>query len=142
MYRCAYDNKGNLFVDQINSRNGRRNFIGELPKGATQFTNYLLDHRINHPGGIQFDGKHVAIEDIKKSIVYRLRFSGSQAVVVGSTRLQGTTFVQQYWTQGTTLIGPDGNSAVYFWKYPRGGSPANSIEGFTLDYGSTVSLRQ
>jgi hypothetical protein len=137
---CAYDNKGDLFVDQIFSKNHRRNFIGELPKGATQFANYLLDHRINHPGGIQFDGKHVAIEDLKRNIVYRLHFSGSQAVVVGGTRLQGTTLVQQYWIQGTTLIGPDNNSAVYFWKYPGGGSPVSSIQGFTLDYGSTVSV--
>jgi hypothetical protein len=137
---CAYDNKGDLFVDQIFSRNRRHNFIGELPKGATQFTKYLLDQRINDPGGIQFDGKHVAIEAQRTKIVYRLRFSGSQAVVLGSTRLQGTAFVQQYWIQGTTLIGPDNNSAVYFWKYPGGGSPVSSIQGFTLNYGSTVSV--
>ena len=138
MFRCAYDNNGNLFVDQVFDH--RHNWIGELPKGATRFNNYLLEKRIAHPGGIQFDGKHVIIEDQGSLIVYRLRFVGSKAVVVGSTRLNGATFLYQYWLQGKMLIGPDVYGDVYFWKYPEGGSPANSIAGFSLPYGSTVSV--
>jgi hypothetical protein len=137
MYRCAYDNKGDLFVDQV--AKGRNNYIGELPKGATGFTNYLLNRRIAPPGGIQFDGKHVVIEDLDSHIVYRLRFSGAKAIIVGTTPLNGTTWVEQYWIQGKTLVGPDENSTVYLWKYPGGGSPVSSIGGFTLNYGSTVS---
>lgn len=138
MSRCAYDNKGDLFVDQV--AKGGKNYIGELPRGATKFTNYVLDTRIGPPGGIQFDGKHVAIGDLGSHIVYRLRFSGSKAIIVGGTPLNGTTSVEQYWIQGKTLIGPDGNSTVYLWKYPGGGSPVSSIQGFTLDFGSTVSI--
>jgi hypothetical protein len=144
MYRCAYDNKGDLFVDQVSNRSHnnihRRYYIGELPKGATRFTNYLLNPEIIHPGGIQFDGKHIAIEDLGSDVLYRLSFPGSKAIVVGSSPLNGTTYVQQYWIQGKMLIGPDSNTTVYFWKYPRGGSPVKSIVGFALNYGSTVSV--
>jgi hypothetical protein len=140
MYRCAYDNKGDLFVDQVS--NDHKNYIGELPKVTTKFKNFLLDRRIAHSGGIQFDGKHVAIDDLGSNIVYQLRFSGSKAIVIGSTPLNGVGkwTVEQFWIQGKTLIGPDSNSTVYFWKYPAGGSPVKSIQGFTLNVGSTVSV--
>jgi hypothetical protein len=140
MYMCAYDNKGDLFVDQIYSRGHRYQYIGEMPKGDTKFTNYLLDPRIAHPGGIQFDGKHIVIEDLGSLIVYRLRFSGSNAIVVGSTPLNGAKYIYQYWIQGKTLIGPDEYGDVYLWKYPQGGSPVNTIQGFTEPSGSTVSV--
>lgn len=90
MYSCSYDSKGDLFVDQV--AKSRNSYIGELPKGGTRFTNYLLDGRIAPPGGIQFDGKHVAVEDIESDVVYRLRFSGSKAIILGSTPLDGTTW--------------------------------------------------
>jgi len=140
MYMCAYDDEGDLFVDQIYNRDGRHEYIGELRKVTKQFQVYLLDPRITHPGGIQFDGKHVVIEDLDSHIVYRLRFSGTKAAVIGSALLDGTPWVEQYWIQGETLIGPDANSTVYFWKYPQGGSPVSSVQRFTLDVGSTVSL--
>jgi hypothetical protein len=138
MFFCAYDDKGDLFVDQV--AKGRHSYVGELPKGTTRFTNYLLDRRVAHPGGIQFDGKHIAIEDLDSLIVYRLRFSGTEAVVMGGTSLSGTGYVQQYWIQGKTLIGPGSNNTVYLWNYPEGGSPVSSIQGLTEPYGSTVSV--
>ena len=140
MFNCAYDNKGDLFVDDVFNRNHRLKYIGELPRSAKQFTNYLLDRRIAHPGGIQFDGKHIVIEDLGSLIAYRLRFSGSNAIIVGNTQLNGAGYVDQYSIQGNTLIGPDSNTTVYLWKYPKGGSPVSSIGGFTLNYGSTVSV--
>jgi NHL repeat len=134
---CFYDDKGNLFVDHVYS--GRKNYIGELPKGAKQFKNYLLDQRIRHPGGIQFDGRYVVIESQDNHAVHRLRLSGARAFIVSSTSLKGTTWAQQYWIQKNTLIGPDDNSTIDFWGYPKGGSPTGSITGFTLPYGATVS---
>ena len=124
MYRCAYENNGDLFVDQIYNRNHRHQYIGELPKGARCLGITYWTRRIAHPGGIQFDGKHVVIEDQGSHIVYRLRFSGSKAIVVGSSPLSGTTWVEQYWIQGKTLIGPDSNSTVYFWRYPKAALPS------------------
>jgi hypothetical protein len=118
MFNCAYDNKCDLFVDNVFNRHHRRKYIGELPRGAKQFTNYLLDQRIAHPGGTQSDGKHVVIEDLGSLIAYRLRFSGSKAIIVGSTTLNGAGYVDQYWIQANTLIGPDSNTTVYLWGYP------------------------
>ncbi len=138
MYHCAYDDKGDLFVDQVYTRH--HNYIGELAKGKTTFRNYLLDGRVAHSGGIQFDGQRVAIEDLKSLIVYRLGFSGNDAIVVGTTPLSGAKYIYQYWIQGKTLIGPDLYGDVYLWKYPEGGSPVSAIQGFTEPYGSTVSV--
>ena len=138
MYHCAYDDKGDLFVDQVYTRH--HNYIGELAKATTTFRNYVLDGRIAHSGGIQFDGQRVAIEDLTSLIVYRLSFSGDDAIVVGSTPLSGAKFLYQYSIQRKTLIGPDLYGDVYFWKYPKGGSPVSTIQGFTVPYGSTVSV--
>src|ERR1700729_2209616 len=137
MYHCAYDDKGDLFVDQISTR--PHNYIGELAKGKTTFRNYLLDGRIAHSGGIQFDGQRVAIEDLKSLVVYRLSFSGNDAIVVGTTPLMGAKYLYQYSIQRKALIGPDLYGDVYFWKYPKGGSPVSAIQGFTDPYGSTIS---
>jgi hypothetical protein len=48
---------------------------------------------------IQFDGKHAAIDDLGSNIVYRLRFSGSNANIVGRTHLDGVGkwTVEQFW---------------------------------------------
>ena len=53
MFFCAYDDKGNLFVDSIYNRSHSHLYIGELPKGTKQFANYStgLAHRASwrHP---------------------------------------------------------------------------------------------
>lgn len=139
MSECAYDDNGNLFVGAVLNRNHQKKFIGELARGKKKYKNYLLDARITHPGGIKFDGEYITIENFASNIVYRLRFSGSRAIIVGGTHLNGTSYVQQYWIQGNTLIATDGDSTVHFWRYPEGGSPVRSMGGFTDPWGVTVS---
>ncbi|HZY96453.1 MAG TPA: hypothetical protein VFE35_05080 [Candidatus Cybelea sp.] len=137
IFWCAYDDKGNLFVEQV--RQHRKFYIGELPRGATKFKNLFLDPRVGGPSSLQFDGQHIVVEG-PTSTLYQLRFSGSNAIVISSTPLNGAKQIEQFWIQKRRVIGPDLYGTTYFWKYPLGGSPAGSIQGFTLPYGATVSV--
>ncbi len=138
LFWCAYDDKGNLFIEQI--RHHRKFYIGELPKGATKFKNFVLDSRAGIPGATKFDGQHVVVEDLRTNGLHQVRFSGSNAVVIDSTPLNGAKEIQQFWIHKGKVIGPDAYGPAYFWKYPLGGSPAKAIQGFTLPVGVTVSL--
>jgi hypothetical protein len=137
LFWCAYDDKGNLFVERV--RHHRKFYIGELPKGATSFKNLLMDPRIVGPSGLKFDGQHMVVEDYA-NILYRLRFSGRNAIDIGNTPLNGAKQIEQFWIDKNKVIGPDLYGPAYFWKYPVGGSPVKSIPGFTLPVGVTVSL--
>lgn len=138
MLFCAYDDKGNLYVDDVIHQ--RKSYIGVLLKGTTTFKNFLLASRIGAPASLQFDGQRVAVDDARSNIIYQLRFSNLKATIIGTTPLTGAKHVQQYWIRKKKVIGPDLYGAVYFWQYPAGGSPIRSIPGFTDTHGSTVSV--
>jgi hypothetical protein len=90
MSYCSYDDAGNLYVDWVGTE--RKDYIGELPRGAKHFKNFLLDKRIRHPGGIQFDGRYVVLESQTNHAVHRLRFSEARAFIVSSTALKDTAW--------------------------------------------------
>jgi hypothetical protein len=141
LFECAYDNKGNLFVDQIPYHKRKGTYIGELPNGSKTFRNIKLSKSIGAPGGIQWDGKYVAIEDPNANVVYRVLFSGSSGTVVSTVTLGGAKFIAQFWIERRRLIGPDEYGFVGFWKYPAGGPILKKIYGlFANPIGSTVSL--
>jgi len=135
---CTYVGKGNLYAEQVYY--GHRWHIGVLPKGSSGFTNYLLDRRAGHAGSLQFDGQHVAVLDYATNILHQLRFSGSKAIMIGSTPLNGAKSIEQFWIYKKKVIGPDLYGSTYYWNYPAGGSPVKIIQGFTLPAGSTVSV--
>ena len=70
---CTYDANGNLYVDGISASN---DFVFyELPKGASGFVAVTLNHAISGPGGVQWDGSHVAVADSSSfQIFIDLRF--------------------------------------------------------------------
>ncbi len=136
---CGYDADGNLFVDGKTNR-GKLVFV-ELPKGGSRFENVSLNQDIADPGNIEWDGKYLAVGDEQNLLIRRFLISGRQGVQVGSLTLTGALKVQQFWIQGTTLIGPAFESGWYakFWRYPKGGPPTGSIQ-LDSDYGATVSV--
>jgi hypothetical protein len=142
-YDCAYDGHGNLYVTG-GDMHGFFTFA-EVAAGGVSFANITLDQSINVPGGVQWDGKHVAVEDqgagYRGSTVYRFAITGSSGTKVGTTNLGGSSDVIQFWLDGKKLIGPNIGSApnVMFWKYPAGGSALKTITGFTEPVGVTVS---
>ena len=127
---CAYDGKGNLFVDGLDFS---FNFVLiELPRGSTKFTKIALNQRFAGWGGVQWDGKDLAIGDAATTI-YRFAISKQKATRVGVTQLRRASNVVQFSIQGTSLIAADGPNGgkrdVGFWKYPAGGNPIKTLPG-------------
>ena len=143
-YDCAYDDKGNLY-DVGGDFHGFFLFL-ELPYRSHTFTNLSLNQYITIPGGVQWDGKHVAVEDqgagYHGSTVYQVKVKGSTATAVGTTTLGGSADVIQFWIYGKAIIGPNigSNPNVMFWKYPAGGTALKTITGGLVEpVGVTVS---
>jgi hypothetical protein len=142
---CGYDANGNLFVDGVNASSAF--VLAELPKGSSTFTDIAISQKIEWPGGVQWDGKHVAVGDTDAVTVYRVNpFNGH---VVGSTKLDGANYVDQFWVNGSVstrkkakrarVLAPsqDGGSLALY-KYPAGGSSLWSIS-VQEPFGVTVS---
>jgi len=135
-YFCGYDDNGNLFIDAWNR--SAQVILLELPKGGRGFHTYMLTRNVKKPGGVQWDGKYVAIGDQGAGLIYRAGVTGKVAQTV--TLKKGAN-VEQFWIAGTTLIGPNAQSfgTVPFWRYPAGGSPTKTMNGFSYPVGVTVS---
>jgi hypothetical protein len=144
-YFCGYDSKGNLYVDGL-SRPGTGNFIfAELPTGSSTLKDITLNQYIGWPGGVQWDGQHVAVGDQTAPKIYEFDVGGSNGTLVGTTALDGAALVQQAWIQGTTLIAPDNitghEGQVRFYKYPAGEKAVKILKGSVEGpLGATVSL--
>jgi hypothetical protein len=120
---CGYDPKGNLFVDGVD-RNGR--FALAEFTSANQWGTIRLNRTIVAPGGVQWDGQHLAIGDagIAPSVILQFSIAGHTGTKVGATVLNRTVSVKQFYIDRDRVIGPDekGNS-VGVWAYPQGGPP-------------------
>ncbi len=146
-YFSAYDDAGNLYVDGENQY-GYFEFA-ELPNGSSTFENILLSPIISIPGGVQWDGKNVAVgnQDSLNSTIYLMRFSGSKATLKGTVILDNGEDVAGFWIQklakGMDVVAPaQGNTAgsrVFFYNYPAGGSPKQTLTGFKTAIGAAVS---
>ena len=139
MYFLSYDNMGNIFVDGENASSGFQ--YAELTKGSSTFTDITLSGsgfaQINAPGGVQFNGKYIAVGDLGGSVIYHT----SGAIVTGSTPLKSQTGgVLQFSIQGDRVISPDRNQQdLGLYKYPAGGFALKSITGFSTPFSAVVS---
>jgi hypothetical protein len=133
---CGYDNAGNLFVDGWNR--SADPILLRLAKKGKSFGLYDLNSSDTNPGGVQWDGKYVAVGNRGGGVIYRIDWTGKTAQTV---TLKGGLNVAQFWLDGSTLIGPNfqGNGPVSYWHYPAGGSPTKTITGFSEPFGATVS---
>lgn len=139
-YFCGYDGHGNLFVDGLSKAKGGTFRLVELQRRAKSLTDVTFNQTIVTPGQVQWDGEHLAIGDAAASpaVVYQFSVSGSVATRVGSTVLDGTKSVRQFWIDGNRVVGPDYDSSAGLWKYPAGGSPTNQVTT-VHGYGAAVS---
>jgi hypothetical protein len=138
---CGYDDKGNLFLD--GSTHVSAVLFAELPAGGSSLELVTLNRAIGFPGGVQWDGKHVAVGDQNVPVIYQFAISGSGGTEAGSTTLAGGSQVTQFWIQGRGrrehVIGPNaGGANTMFWKYPAGGNATKTIVGHE-PVGVTVS---
>jgi hypothetical protein len=147
-YFCTYDDGGNLFIDGFGAEGPVA--IAELKKGAATVTNIGLNVEAGWAGGLEWDGKYLALGDqfankfVKSqpnvNVIYQLSIQNGSADVVKTVPLASGSDVVQFALQGKTVIGPDAsNEDVGFWKYPDGGSPTKSIGGFYEPVGAAVS---
>jgi len=147
-YYCSYDGSGDLFLDGTDSDGAFR--FAELPKGATKFTNISLEVKIEKPGGVEWDGQYVAVGN-QGNKIYRIDGSGGKVegtISLSGPQKLGSLEIQQFWIQGSILIGPGrgsstsgygGGGFVGFWHYPGGGSPVGNL-GAIGGSGAAVSL--
>ncbi len=147
MYFCGYDDKGNLFVDGVRAPGGTGDFVfAMLPKGNTTFTEIALNQYIGFPGGVQWDGKHVAIGD-QTTNIYEFAINGSTGTIVGTTHMDsGAQYVKQFWIENHAVIAPNvyfGNrlrSDALLFNYPAGGRATKAIvKGVKDAQGAVVS---
>jgi hypothetical protein len=142
---CGYDAQGNLFVDG----NGAYQ-LAELAKGAKSLKNLALAPALTRPGGVEWDGTNLAIEDSgfarRFAAIDRVQLSSSGATVLATTHLHGlANRGVTFWLDGGDVVTTAGqqDTLVGRWPYPGGGKPvkifhAKGIRGEEL-YGVTIS---
>jgi hypothetical protein len=139
VYSCGYDSSGNLFIDGENE--GSSSFaFAELASGARKFTNITLNQPIKSAGGLQWDGKYVAVGD-QYTNIYQFSIHGKTGTKVGTTPLNGAGRDAEFWIKGSNVIVPDSDKLhVAIWDYPAGGSAEQRVKGFQYPIGATVSV--
>jgi hypothetical protein len=141
VYSCGYDNAGNLFVDGENEESSSFEFA-ELPSGAKKFKNISLNQAIAVAGGVQWDGKYVAVGN-NSGDIYQFSIHGTKGTKVGTTPLNGVYVSDEFWIQGSKVVVPYANASrlgrVGIWDYPAGGSAKKLITGINSPAGATVS---
>jgi hypothetical protein len=135
-YQLGYDDKGNLFLDGVDA--SRQFEFAELPKGSSSFKQISVKVSIATPGGVQWDGKYVAVGDATGGTVYRI--NGAHGQVKGTVTLSDSDGIFQFFIDGKTFIGPNVySSTAMFWSYPAGGSPTKTLTGLSDPFGAVVS---
>ncbi len=145
-YFCGYDNVGDLFVDGITAPGSGHFGLAELGKGKRSLNNITVDEYIGFPGGVQWDGKYLAIGDQLNS-VYEFAISGYNGNGVGITQLKsGARYVKQFWIQNDVIIAPNiyikrqAMSDALLYDYPAGGRALIKItDGLDDAQGAVVS---
>jgi hypothetical protein len=134
---CSYDAGGDLFVDGY--RSGSSGFqLAELPKGSATLENIGVNQSITVPGGVQWDGKYVAVADENgpgNGVIYQFSISGSVGTEVTSSTLTSSQNVHQFWIDpaGTRVVVPSASlGTVGYWKFPAGGEPTKTISGLNI----------
>lgn len=138
---CGYDNAGNLFVDGVDSSFLVK--LSEIPSGRTSFENITLKQTIRGAGGVQWDGKHLAVGNNTEGpgTIYQFAINGQKGTKVGSTPLNDSGGAIQFWIEQANVIVPEPfANDVGIWAYPAGGSAKKTITGgFDFPWGATVS---
>lgn len=132
-YFCSYDDQGNVFVDGADS-GSRHTKFAELANGSSTLANVTVDKTIMYPGGVQWDGTYLTVQDAATGILYRFKMSGTNGKSAGTLQVNGdkTTLEHQFAISGKTIVMPFGGSKrsvtkVGFWVYPEGGALTKSL---------------
>jgi hypothetical protein len=141
-FSCAYDDKGNLFVDGTDKR--KHVEFAELVHGSTTLTTIKLRKlpaKILIAGGVQWDGKYVALQSqLSPAAIYQIQVVGATGTVVGATPLSQVQIAVSFWKQGPKVVVPDALAGeINFYNYPAGGDPTKVISHSGEPVGAVVS---
>src|SRR5580698_668462 len=143
---CSYDDKGNLFVDGYPSNNTLYGVqLAELPHGTSAFSNISVNQTIVTAGGVQWDGKYLAIADENgpgNGVVYQFAINGSVATKVTSSTLSDSQNIHQFWIdpKRNRIVVPSASlSSVGYWAFPKGGNPTKTISGLNIPEAVAIS---
>jgi hypothetical protein len=155
---CGYDGQGNLFVDGQNYPSKGQGFVFlELAKDGSSLNVITLDQSMGFPGGVQWDGKHIAVGSFYpppsgRPVIYQFAIKGRKGTKTGTTRLGrlgSVDDVKQFWIQNKTVVATNGGAgdgkhgAAIFYNYPSGGKPTEKItKGLVSTQSAAVSLAQ
>jgi hypothetical protein len=132
----TYDDGGNLYLSAGDNSHPDYVDLVRLSNGNGSFEIINLPERFYGPASLQWHGKYLTFSsggDHDPLSVYRLRISGSDAKIIGTTQLmsQKNLFIGQAWIQGHVIISADHIRHHYqdvsFWAYPKGGKPEHNI---------------
>lgn len=156
VYFCGYDDAGNLFVDGVDGSYAFQ--FAELLSGSKFFKHVTLNQSVGFPGGIQWDGRYVAIGDQKyenqhTSAIYQVLVSGSKGTIEGTTELKDSCDVLEFaissagsntkHRKGAEAIAPDAcQNNVQFYGYPAGGTPTKTLRRFLYPVGAAISFAE
>jgi hypothetical protein len=137
---AAYDDEGNLFVDASYDLPSEALALVEMRKGKKFLETITLDQAFGAPGGVAWDGTHLAVGDAKSSIIYRFSIAGNYGTEVGAMQLRRARGVAQFVIDKESIAAADFHDrSVAFWTYPAGGKPVKSLTGFGEPFGVTLS---
>jgi hypothetical protein len=137
-YFCAYDDRGNLFVD---GTGGGYNRYAVLRRGSEKLQTIALDEDLYVSGGVLWDGKHIVLGGWNGSEPLLYQTAGFNGRVVKSIDL-GDGGTLTFWIQkGTVVAGGCCERGLSLWKYPEGGLPVGHIAGHFWPYYVVVSRR-
>ena len=140
-YYLGYDPKGNLYVDGL--KNGGSASSSPGCASAAMINPILLPQPIRFPGGVQWDGKYVAVGDKAGAAIYQFSFTKRRATLQGHTPLTGAGHVGQFGIEGSSVVTPNqaiSMSNVLFYNYPGGGDPTLTItDGVSYPFSAVVS---
>lgn len=145
LWWCAYDDRGNLFVDGLYGKASLIVGLAELPKDGLRLVNITLDTHIGRLSSLQWTGKYLAIGDQGQTsstpaTIYQLSVKGTTARKVGSTQLATAYGMQQFWVRHDKVsVASESTSNVFIYRYPAGGNPRKTISGVRNPFGVTVS---
>ncbi len=138
---CGYDANGNLYVD--GETPGGSFAFAQLPKGSSTFKDITVKQTIGWPGGVQWDGKYVAVGDTDAGVIYRIE--GRKGTMAAKVTLAQANYVNQFWIatagkkhKGSVVAPSQDGGTVGFYPYPSGGAPTSTIE-VSEPFGATLS---
>jgi hypothetical protein len=146
---CSYGDAGNLYADYFDWQSQGIG-IAELPYqpgGApgTKLLSISTQPGLKIPGGVQWDGKYLAVGDTYRDVVYRFVISGSNAIqanaaLAGAPALNGGSRIMQFWIEGNLVVGSSlGTGNAMVWDYPNGGNEVKTLGGLTAPFGAVIS---